>query len=219
MNAMQDPRKTITDALAAGFAAHGFALKRGRAFEKAGADDMLYRYNVGLSKRKGWHSLHLTLDVLDRPLMAEVNRILARVLHDDAYAYPDTWSREIVEQTRAGRLRNQVVASLTDWRELKSLGESLQDSNDRFSLWLFAFDEIAERPDWREQLSTSIDLSLGWFEQAATREWIIENTELPALYLLKRQGRDLALAEKYAYLQQRAAHREELALFYKHLAV
>ncbi|QNH20744.1 hypothetical protein HEP73_01647 [Xanthomonas sp. GW] len=215
MNAVQDPRKSIIDVLAAGFAAHGFVLKRGRAFEKAGADGLLYRYNVNLSKRKGWHALHLTLEVLDRPLMAEVNRILARVLDDDSYDYPDSWSRKIVESTKAGRIRNQVVAGLTDWRELRDAGESLQDFNGRFSLWLYAFDDIGERADWREQLSTSIELSVRWFERAGTLEWIIENTELPALYLLKRQGRDPELAEKYAYLQQRVADRKELALFCK----
>ena len=214
MNAVQDLRKTITDVLAAGFATHGFALKRGRAFEKAGADGLLYRYNVNLSKRKGWYALHLTLEVLDRQLMAEVNRILARVLDDDSYDYPDSWSREIVEATKAGRIRNQVVAGLTDWRELRDAGESLQDFNGRFSLWLYTFDDIGERADWREQLSTSIELSVRWFERAGTREWIIENTELPALYLLKRQGRGRELAEKYAYLQQRVADRKELALFY-----
>lgn len=217
MNAVQDPRKTITDALAAGFATHGFALKRGRSFEKVDADGLLYRYNVNLSKRKGWHALHLTLEVLDRALMAEVNRILARVLDDDAYDYPDNWSREIVEATKADRIRNQVVAGLTDWRELRNAGESLQDFNGRFSLWLHAFDEVGERADWREQLSTSIELSLRWFARAGTREWIIENTELPALYLLKRQGRNPELAEKYASLQQRVADPRELALFYKYL--
>ena len=46
MNAVQDPRKPIIDVLAAGFAAHGFALKRGRSFGKAGADGPLYRCNV-----------------------------------------------------------------------------------------------------------------------------------------------------------------------------
>jgi hypothetical protein len=53
MNAHRDPRSAIASALAAGFATHVIALKRGSAFEKAGADGLLYRCNVSARGETG----------------------------------------------------------------------------------------------------------------------------------------------------------------------
>ena len=70
MNAVQDPRKTITDVLAAGFATHGFALKRGRAFEKAGADGPLQRQRQGRGRELTEKYASLQQRVADRKELA-----------------------------------------------------------------------------------------------------------------------------------------------------
>lgn len=102
--ATQAMLKTLTDAVAAEFAAAGFVLKRGRHFERVGASGRTHRYTVGLSKQKGWYSLHLTLGLLDRGLMAGVNAVLEQALRDEAFDYPETWLPALVESTIKARV-------------------------------------------------------------------------------------------------------------------
>lgn len=216
--ATQAMLKTLTDAVAAEFAAAGFVLKRGRHFERVSASGRTHRYTVGLSKQKGWYSLHLTLGLLDRTLMAGVNAVLEQALRDEAFDYPETWPPALVESTIKARVSNPVVAELTDWRSLRDDTEALEAFNARFWIWLRAFDSLDEVPDWQAQLSASVTLSLEWFRTADAAEWIEANTDYPALYLLHRRSAHDALQARYQTLLERAPHAEEMRLFHKHLS-
>lgn len=216
--ATQAMLKTLTDAVAAEFAAAGFVLKRGRHFERVGASGRTHRYTVGLSKQKGWYSLHLTLGLLDRTLMAGVDTVLEQALRDEAFDYPESWPPALVESSIKTRVSNPVVAELTDWRSLRDDTEALDAFNARFWIWLRAFDSLDEVPGWQAQLSASVTLSLEWFRTADAAEWIEANTDYPALYLLHRRSAYDALQVRYQALLERAPDPQEMRLFHKHLS-
>ena len=97
------------------------------------------------------------------------------------------------------RLSNFRLGMLTDWRDFKEEKESLADFNDRFSIWVTAFNDINEIPNWKAQLVQSVLFAEKWFSniQSNPEQWIIDNTYYPALYLLKKQNRIIELDEKY----------------------
>lgn len=216
--ATQSMLRTLTDAVAADFAAAGFVLKRGRHFERVSASGRTHRYTVGLSKQKGWYSLHLTLGLLDRGLMAGVNAVLEQALRDEAFDYPETWPPAVVESTIKARVSNPVVVALTDWRSLRDDAETLEAFNARFGIWLRTFDSLEEVPEWQAQLTASVTLSLEWFRSVDAVDWIEANTDYPALYLLRRRAAHDALQSRYQALLERAPHAQEVRLFHKHLS-
>lgn len=209
--------KILTSVICEEFKKHGFLLKKDRFFEKTSDQNRVYRYTINLTKVKGWFSLHLTLQLLDNPLMSDVNNVLNRALRDKDFDYPDNWSNDIIEKTIKTRISNHAVAELTDWRELRDSDETLESFNGRFSIWLYSFDKLEEKPDWKEQLLISVELSLAWFNKVDSGDWIVVNTDYPSLYILEKQGQRKALERRYNEVLERSDDPQEVKLFYRHL--
>lgn len=215
---VKDILNLLTSFLAEPFAKHGYALKKDRFFETNGERGRTRRYTINLSKNKGWFSLHLTLQIVDLALMTCVNKVLNRALRDERFEYPENWSPSIIEKTIKIRTSNYVVAELTDWRPLKNSEETLENFNERFSIWLCSFDSLDEKPDWKEQLLASIELAQCWFDAADSKDWIRANTDYPSLYLLYSEGQNQKLEDKYKATMKSSEDPHEVELFYLHLS-
>lgn len=218
MNASKDLLSVLTGAVIDRFTDEGFLLKKDRYFEKVSETGRVYRYTLKLSKTKSWFSLHLTLHLLDKSLMTEVNKVLEKALRDKTLKYPESFSCAMIEDVIKARTSNNVVAELTDWRALKKPDEKLEKFNARFSIWLYSFDTLEEKFDWKEQLLESVRLAHAWFEKVDSPDWIEENSGYPSLYLLSKQPALEKLTARYAYLLKKATNPRELELFYRHLS-
>ena len=119
-------------------------------------------------------------------------------------------------KVRTSKFRLRMV---TDWRHFKEENESLFDFKDRFSIWVTAFNDINEIPNWKAQLVQSVLFTEKWVSdiQSNQEQWIINHTAYPALYLLKKQNRIIELNEKYNYLLKGSFYKNELIFFYKYL--
>ena len=179
----------------------------------------IYQYEILLSKRKGYFSLHLRLNLLNKPFMKEVNKVLEKVLLDKDYDYLKGWDDKSKKSTIKSRLRDFILGMVTDWRDFKEKNESLSDFWDRFSIWFSVFDDINEIPNWKAQLVQSVLFTEKWISdiQSNPEQWIINHTAYPALYLLKKQNRIIELNEKYNYLLKGSFYKNELIFFYKYL--
>ena len=179
----------------------------------------IYQYEIRLSKRKGYFSLHLLLNLLNKPFMKEVNKVLEKVWLDENYIHPENFDKKLIEKIIKSRVSNFCLRMLTDWRHFKEENESLADFNDRFSIWVNAFNDINEIPNWKAQLVQSVLFTEKWVLdiQSNPEQWIIDKTYYPALYLLKKQNRIIKLNEKYSYLLAKNSSDDELILFYKYL--
>ena len=179
----------------------------------------IYQYEILLSKRKGYFSLHLRLNLLNKPFMKEVNKVLEKVLLDKDYDYLKGWDDKSIKSTIKSRLRDFILGMVTDWRDFKEKNESLSDFWDRFSIWFSVFDDINEIPNWKAQLVQSVLFTEKWISdiQSNPEQWIINHTAYPALYFLKKQNRIIELNEKYNYLLNGNNYKNELMCFYKYL--
>ena len=179
----------------------------------------IYQYEILLSKSKGYFSLHLRLNFLNKPFMKEVNEVLKKVWLDEDFIRLEDSSDEMIKYAMKLRLSNFSLGMLTDWRDFKEENESLSDFWDRFSIWFSVFDDINEIPNWKAQLVQSVLFTEKWVSdiQSNPEQWIINHTAYPALYLLKKQNRIIELNEKYNYLLKRSNYKDELMYFYKHL--
>ena len=179
----------------------------------------IYQYEIWLSKSSGYFSLHLCLSVFNEPFMKEVNEILKKVLLDKDYDYPKSWDDKMVKQSIKQRFSDFRLGAVTDWRDFKEENESLADFRDRFSIWVTAFNDINEIPNWKAQLVQSVLFTEKWISdiQSNPEQWIINHTAYPALYLLKKQNRIIELNEKYNYLLKGSFYKNELIFFYKYL--
>ena len=179
----------------------------------------IYQYEIRLSKRKGYFSLHLRLNLLNKPFMKEVNKVLKKVWLDEDFIRLEDSSDEMIKYAMKLRLSNFRLRMLTDWRDFKEENESLSDFWDRFSIWFSVFDDINEIPNWKAQLVQSVLFTEKWISdiQSNPEQWIINNTYYSALYLLKKQNRIIELNEKYSYLLAKNSSDDELILFYKYL--
>ena len=128
-------------------------------------------------------------------------------------------SDKTVKETIKLRLRDFILGMVTDWRDFKEKNESLSDFNDRFFIWVTAFNDINEIPNWKAQLVQSVLFTEKWISdiQSNPEQWIINHTAYPALYLLKKQNRIIELNEKYNYLLKGNNYKDELMCFYKYL--
>ena len=179
----------------------------------------IYQYEICLSKRKGYFSLHLYLNLFNKPFMKEVNEVLKKVLLDKDYDYLEGWDDKSKKSTIKSRLSDFILGMLTDWRDFKEENESLSDFWDRFSIWMCFFDDINEIPNWKAQLVQSVLFTEKWISdiQSNQEQWIINHTAYPALYFLKKQNRIIELNEKYNYLLKGNNYKDELMCFYKYL--
>ena len=151
--------------------------------------------------------------------MKEVNKVLEKVLLDKDYDYLKGWDDKSIKSTIKSRLRDFILGMVTDWRDFKEKNESLSDFNDRFFIWVTAFNDINEIPNWKAQLVQSVLFTEKWVSdiQSNPEQWIINHTAYPALYLLKKQNRIIELNEKYNYLLKGNNYKDELMCFYKYL--
>ena len=179
----------------------------------------IYQYEICLSKRKGYFSLHLRLNLLNKPFMKEVNEVLKKVWLDEDFIRLEDSSDEMIKYAMKLRLSNFRLRMLTDWRDFKEENESLSDFRDRFSIWMCFFDDINEIPNWKAQLVQSVLFTEKWVSdiQSNPEQWIINHTAYPALYFLKKQNRIIELNEKYNYLLKGNNYKNELMCFYKYL--
>ena len=179
----------------------------------------IYQYEILLSKSKGYFSLHLRLNLLNKPFMKEVNKVLKKVWLDGDFIRLEDRSDETIKSAMKVRTSNFCLSMVTDWRDFKEENESLADFNDRFSIWVTAFNDINEIPNWKAQLVQSVLFTEKWISdiQSNPEQWIINNTYYSALYLLKKQNRIIELNEKYNYLLKRSFYKNELIFFYKYL--
>ena len=179
----------------------------------------IYQYEILLSKSKGYFSLHLRLNLLNKPFMKEVNEVLKKVWLDEDFIRLEDSSDEMIKYAMKLRLSNFSLGMVTDWRDFKEENESLSDFRDRFSIWMCVFDDINEIPNWKAQLVQSVLFAEKWFSniQSNPEQWIIDNTYYPALYLLKKQNRIIELDEKYNSFLAKNNPDGDLILFYKYL--
>ncbi len=179
----------------------------------------IYQYEILLSKSKGYFSLHLRLNFLNKPFMKEVNEVLKKVWLDEDFIRLEDSSDEMIKYAMKLRLSNFRLRMLTDWRDFKEENESLSDFRDRFSIWVTAFNDINEIPNWKAQLVQSVLFTEKWVSdiQSNQEQWIINHTAYPALYLLKKQNRIIELNEKYNYSLTSYDADDELIYFYKYL--
>ncbi|WP_295841494.1 hypothetical protein [uncultured Apibacter sp.] len=179
----------------------------------------IYQYEILLSKAKGYFSLHLRLNLLNKPFMKEVNKVLKKVWLDEDFIRLEDSSDEMIKYAMKIRTSNFYLSMVTDWRDFKEENESLADFRDRFSIWICVFDDINEIPNWKAQLVQSVLFTEKWISdiQSNPEQWIINNTYYSALYLLKKQNRIIELDEKYNYLLARNNSDDELIFFYKYL--
>ena len=179
----------------------------------------IYQYEILLSKSKGYFSLHLRLNFLNKPFMKEVNKVLKKVWLDEDFIRLEDSSDETIKSAMKVRTSNFCLSMVTDWRDFKEENESLADFNDRFFIWVTAFNDINEIPNWKAQLVQSVLFTEKWVSdiQSNQEQWIINHTAYPALYLLKKQNRIIELNEKYNYLLKGSFYKNELIFFYKYL--
>lgn len=201
------------------FEKKGFVQKKNKFEFHDSKTNNIYQYEILLSKRKGYFSLHLRLNLFNKPFMKEVNEVLKKVLLDKDYDYLEGWDDKSKKSAIKSRLSNFRLGMLADWRGFKEENESLSDFRDRFSIWMCVFDDINEIPNWKAQLVQSVLFTEKWVLdiQSNPEQWIINKTYYPALYLLKKQNRIIKLNEKYSYLLAKNSSDDELILFYKYL--
>ena len=201
------------------FEQKGFVQKKNKFEFHDTNTNNIYQYEILLSKSKGYFSLHLRLNLLNKPFMKEVNKVLEKVLLDKDYDYLKGWDDKSIKSTIKSRLRDFILGMVTDWRDFKEKNESLSDFWDRFSIWVTAFNDINEIPNWKAQLVQSVLFTEKWVSdiQSNQEQWIINHTAYPALYLLKKQNRIIELNEKYNYLLKGNNYKGELMCFYKYL--
>lgn len=223
MNVNMDKKQIIqkiVEIIETKFTKQGFENKRQRFFEKK-EKEKIFQYEIDLGKPKGHFSLHLKLNILDKSISSYYNTVMKKVLTDKDIIFPKNWSQKDIEFSIKTRSSVKTVAMLTDWRNLKEESESLEDFNSKYSIWLYAFDELNEKKDWKEQFLLSVDLAVKWFNKAKTDEYLIQNTDLFGLCILKMKGSDEEIGLKFNKIKERMKNQKqdtkEVELFFSYL--
>lgn len=197
---------------------NGFFCNKQRFFERRSEDGNINVYEIILSKKKDFYSLHLRLSLKNLILMKGVNEILRKVLNDPEYIYPSSWGEIEIKKSNELMLSNDTISMVTDWRIFKG-DKSLEEFNNVFSIWMCAFKCLSEIKDLHAQLLKSIDYALDWFTLVGSDEWIINNSLYPSLYLLKMMGDKDKLNEKYNYVLSLSRNKKEVELYFKYLTL
>lgn len=197
---------------------NGFLCNKQRFFERKGEGGNINVYEILLSKKKDFYSLHLRLSLKNFILMKGVNEILRKVLNDPEYIYPSSWGESEIKKSNELMLSNDTISMVTDWRIFKG-DKSLDEFNNVFSIWMCAFKCLSEIKDLHAQLLKSVDYALDWFALVGSDEWIISNSLYPSLYLLKMMGDKDKLNEKYNYVLSLSRNKKEVELYFKYLTL
>lgn len=232
MNNMADKNEVlqqIVGFLEEPFENYGFIYKKKGVFERIEPNtDSKQQYNISLSKAKGYFHLHLTLNLSNTEMLEEFDSLLKKVRANSYADFPKEFREKSIKDL--SKIKYYSLVGLTDWRELRSEKETLEDFNNRFTLWFCVFDKLDElnvyksptgvlTPPWKEQLLTSIDLCLKFFKQTENIDYIINKTFYQGLFLLEKQGKTIELQNKYnAYIEDARKHKrktDDEEYFYK----
>jgi hypothetical protein len=147
----------IVECIKPSFEKIGFNLKRKRFFECEVSQGNVQQYEINLSQNKGWFSLNLRLNVINKKLMNKVNTVLKNTLLDEAYPYPGIWDKKFIMDSIKLRVSNYYVTGETDWKIFKKDEETLHEFRDRFSIGICSFNNIEEIDNWESQLLQSVE--------------------------------------------------------------
>ena len=183
--------------------------------------DSLYIYEICVTNLKTHFSLHLKLKLQNKSISTGVNNVLKKVLKNPGIKYPSNFSNKVIEDIFKGRTSNKDVYGLTDWRLFKEDEQTLNDFNERFSIWFSTFEKIENRMNWQTELLKSVDYAKSWFLLVDNDAYLIKHTDYVAMYLLKKQNNTKGVEAKYKEIYNRmktlGQDTQELELFYKYL--
>ena len=210
----------IVETIRTTFEQDGFKLKVPNKFVKRNGDS-LYIYEICVTNLKTHFSLHLKLKLQNKSISTGVNNVLKKVLKDPGIKYPSNFSNKLIEDIFKGRTSNKDVYGLTDWRLFKEDEQTLNDFNERFSIWFSTFEKLENRMNWQTELLQSVDYAKSWFLLVDNDAYLIKHTDYVAMYLLKKQNNTKGVEAKYKEIYNRmktlGQDTQELELFYKYL--
>ena len=210
----------IVETIRTTFEQDGFKLKMPNKFVKRNGDS-LYIYEICVTNLKTHFSLHLKLKLQNKSISTGVNNVLKKVLKNPGIKYPSNFSNKVIEDIFKGRTSNKDVYGLTDWRLFKEDEQTLNDFNERFSIWFSTFEKIENRINWQTELLQSVDYAKSWFLLVDNDAYLIKHTDYVAMYLLKKQNNTKGVEAKYKEIYNRmktlGQDTQELELFYKYL--
>lgn len=210
----------IVETIRTTFEQDGFKLKMPNKFVKRNGDS-LYIYEICVTNLKTHFSLHLKLKLQNKSISTGVNNVLKKVLKNPGIKYPSNFSNKVIEDIFKGRTSNKDVYGLTDWRLFKEDEQTLNDFNERFSIWFSTFEKIENRMNWQTELLKSVDYAKSWFLLVDNDAYLIKHTDYVAMYLLKKQNNTKEVEAKYKEIYNRmktlGQDTQELELFYKYL--
>ncbi|WP_315320193.1 hypothetical protein [Prevotella aurantiaca] len=210
----------IVETIRTTFEQDGFKLKMPNKFVKRNGDS-LYIYEICVTNLKTHFSLHLKLKLQNKSISTGVNNVLKKVLKNPGIKYPSNFSNKVIEDILKGRTSNKDVYGLTDWRLFKEDKQTLNDFNERFSIWFSTFKKLENRMNWQTELLQSVDYAKSWFLLVDNDAYLIKHTDYVAMYLLKKQNNTKGVEAKYKEIYNRmktlGQDTQELELFYKYL--
>ncbi|WP_276737845.1 hypothetical protein [Prevotella pallens] len=210
----------IVETIRTTFEQDGFKLKVPNKFVKRNGDS-LYIYEICVTNLKTHFSLHLKLKLQNKSISTGVNNVLKKVLKNPGIKYPSNFTNKVIEDIFKGRTSNKDVYGLTDWRLFKEDEQTLNDFNERFSIWFSTFEKLENRMNWQTELLQSVDYAKSWFLLVDNDAYLIKHTDYVAMYLLKKQNNTKEVEAKYKEIYNRmktlGQDTQELELFYKYL--
>lgn len=210
----------IVETIKTTFEQDGFKLKVPNKFVKRNGDS-LYIYEICVTNLKTHFSLHLKLKLQNKSISTGVNNVLKKVLKNPGIKYPSNFTNKVIEDIFKGRTSNKDVYGLTDWRLFKEDEQTLNDFNERFSIWFSTFEKLENRMNWQTELLQSVDYAKSWFLLVDNDAYLIKHTDYVAMYLLKKQNNTKGVEAKYKEIYNRmktlGQDTQELELFYKYL--
>ncbi len=210
----------IVETIRTTFEQDGFKLKVPNKFVKRNGDS-LYIYEICVTNLKTHFSLHLKLKLQNKSISTGVNNVLKKVLKNPDIKYPSNFTNKVIEDIFKGRTSNKDVYGLTDWRLFKEDKQTLNDFNERFSIWFSTFEKLENRMNWQTELLQSVDYAKSWFLLVDNDAYLIKHTDYVAMYLLKKQNNTKGVEAKYKEIYNRmktlGQDTQELELFYKYL--
>ena len=210
----------IVETIRTTFEQDGFKLKMPNKFVKRNGDS-LYIYEICVTNLKTHFSLHLKLKLQNKSISTGVNNVLKKVLKNPGIKYPSNFSNKVIEDIFKGRTSNKDVYGLTDWRLFKEDEQTLNDFNERFSIWFSTFEKLENRMNWQTELLQSVDYAKSWFLLVDNDAYLIKHTDYVAMHLLKKQNNTKGVEAKYKEIYNRmktlGQDTQELELFYKYL--
>ena len=210
----------IVETIRTTFEQDGFKLKMPNKFVKRNGDS-LYIYEICVTNLKTHFSLHLKLKLQNKSISTGVNNVLKKVLKNPGIKYPSNFTDKVIEDILKGRTSNKDVYGLTDWRLFKEDKQTLNDFNERFSIWFSTFKKLENRMNWQTELLQSVDYAKSWFLLVDNDAYLIKHTDYVAMYLLKKQNNTKGVEAKYKEIYNRmktlGQDTQELELFYKYL--